>query len=100
MTSKAMRALSPAERTQLTADVVIIGLGAGGSMVFHDLVRAGEAYLTSIGGVLFALFFTFAGMKLDVTQPAEQEALFAAIAEKWGKLDFLLHSIAFGPSAD
>lgn len=32
----------------------------------HDLVRAGEAYLTSIGGVLFALFFTFAGMKLDV----------------------------------
>ena len=28
----------------------------------HDLVRAGEAYLKSIGGVLFALFFTFAGM--------------------------------------
>ncbi|MEZ4461691.1 MAG: hypothetical protein R3E66_18605 [bacterium] len=41
MTSKAMRALSPADRTQLTADVVVIGLGAGGSMVFHDLVRAG-----------------------------------------------------------
>lgn len=39
-------------------------------------------------------------MKLDVTQPAEQEALFAAIAEKWGKLDFLLHSIAFAPRAD
>lgn len=34
----------------------------------HDLVRSGEAYLTSIGGVLFALFFTFAGMKLDFTQ--------------------------------
>ena len=34
----------------------------------HDLVRAGEAYLTSIGGVLFALFFTFAGMKLDVSK--------------------------------
>jgi enoyl-[acyl-carrier protein] reductase I len=39
-------------------------------------------------------------MKLDVTQPQEQEALFAAIAEKWGKLDFLLHSIAFAPKAD
>lgn len=39
-------------------------------------------------------------MKLDVTQPAEQEALFAAIAEQWGKLDFLLHSIAFAPKAD
>jgi enoyl-[acyl-carrier protein] reductase I len=39
-------------------------------------------------------------MKLDVTQPAEQDALFAAIAEKWGKLDFLLHSIAFAPKED
>lgn len=34
----------------------------------HDLVRSGEAYLNSIGGVLFALFFTFAGMKLDFTK--------------------------------
>lgn len=39
-------------------------------------------------------------MKLDVTQPSEQEALFVAIAKKWGKLDFLLHSIAFAPKAD
>ncbi|GAB4391298.1 MAG: enoyl-ACP reductase FabI [Gammaproteobacteria bacterium] len=39
-------------------------------------------------------------MKLDVTQPGEQEALFATIAEKWGRLDFLLHSIAFAPKAD
>ncbi|MEM7456450.1 MAG: PTS sugar transporter subunit IIA [Planctomycetota bacterium] len=34
----------------------------------HDMVRSGEAYLTSIGGVLFALFFTFAGMNLDFTK--------------------------------
>lgn len=33
----------------------------------HDTVRSAEAYLHSIGGVLFALFFTFAGMKLDFT---------------------------------
>ena len=39
-------------------------------------------------------------MQLDVTQPAEQDALFAAIAKQWGKLDFLLHSIAFAPKAD
>ncbi|MCA9211526.1 MAG: PTS sugar transporter subunit IIA [Planctomycetales bacterium] len=31
----------------------------------HDLVRSCEAYLKSISGVLFALFFTFAGMRLD-----------------------------------
>ncbi|WP_261367456.1 PTS sugar transporter subunit IIA [Aporhodopirellula aestuarii] len=31
----------------------------------HDLVRSGEAYLQTIGGALFALFYTFAGMRLD-----------------------------------
>jgi len=39
-------------------------------------------------------------MKLDVTQQHEQDALFAEIAYKWGKLDFLLHSIAFAPKVD
>lgn len=39
-------------------------------------------------------------MKLDVTQPAEQEALFAAIEQQWGRLDFLLHAVAFAPKAD
>ena len=31
----------------------------------HDTVLSAEAYLHSIGGVLFAAFYTFAGMKLD-----------------------------------
>jgi fructose PTS system EIIBC or EIIC component len=31
----------------------------------HDVVRSVEAYLHSIGGVLFAAFYTFAGMNLD-----------------------------------
>lgn len=31
----------------------------------HDIVRSTEAYLHAIGGVLFAVFFTFAGMRLD-----------------------------------
>jgi enoyl-[acyl-carrier protein] reductase I len=39
-------------------------------------------------------------MQLDVTQPEDQNNLFAAITEKWGQLDFLLHSIAFAPKAD
>ncbi len=41
----------------------------------HDLVRAGEAYLKSIGGVLFALFYTFAGMRLDFTKIPEAAGL-------------------------
>ena len=30
----------------------------------------------------------------------ELEAVFAAIQEKWGKIDFVLHSIAFAPKED
>jgi len=35
--------------------------------VRHETVRSAEAYLHSIGGALFAAFFTFAGMNLDFT---------------------------------
>jgi enoyl-[acyl-carrier protein] reductase I len=31
----------------------------------------------------------------DVTETATVDAVFAAIAEKWGKIDFLVHAIAF-----
>jgi enoyl-[acyl-carrier protein] reductase I len=31
----------------------------------------------------------------DVTEPATLDAAFAAVAEKWGALDFLVHAIAF-----
>ena len=37
---------------------------------------------------------------LDVSQPGQTEEFFAAIAERWGRLDVLLHSIAFAPKAD
>ena len=39
-------------------------------------------------------------MPLDITDVAQTDAVFKAIAEKWGRLDFLLHSIAFAPKAD
>ena len=39
-------------------------------------------------------------LPLDVTQPDQQSDLFEAIDAQWGKLDFLLHSIAFAPKAD
>ncbi len=41
----------------------------------HDLVRSGEAYLNAIGGALFALFYTFAGMKLDLLLIADASGL-------------------------
>src|SRR5690606_39207091 len=36
----------------------------------------------------------------DVREPGALEAVFAAIEAKWGKLDFLLHSIAYAPRED
>jgi enoyl-[acyl-carrier protein] reductase I len=36
----------------------------------------------------------------DVRAPGEMENVFAEITEKWGRLDFLLHSIAFAPKDD
>lgn len=37
---------------------------------------------------------------LDVEQPGQLEAVFEAVRAQWGRLDFLLHSIAFAPKAD
>lgn len=39
-------------------------------------------------------------MQLDVIDDAQMTALFDAIQKKWGKLDFILHSIAYAPKAD
>lgn len=37
---------------------------------------------------------------LDVTDEAQMQALFQTIEKTWGKLDFLLHAIAFAPKED
>ncbi|MCH8181359.1 MAG: enoyl-ACP reductase FabI [Proteobacteria bacterium] len=39
-------------------------------------------------------------LPLDVTQPAQLDALFDTLATRWGQLDLLVHSIAFAPKAD
>ncbi len=39
-------------------------------------------------------------LPLDVRDDAQMKALFDAIKTKWGKLDFLLHAVAFAPMQD
>ena len=36
-------------------------------------------------------------MPLDARVPGQMEALFETVAKTWGKLDFVVHSIAFSP---
>lgn len=38
--------------------------------------------------------------QLNVEHPGEMENVFELIEKKWGKLDFVLHSIGFAPKAD
>lgn len=39
-------------------------------------------------------------MPLDVSKPGELEALFAHIEQVWGRLDIMVHSMAFAPKQD
>lgn len=39
-------------------------------------------------------------LPLDVSRADQMDALFDEVARRWGKLDFLLHSIAFAPKED
>ena len=39
-------------------------------------------------------------LPLEVREAPQMTAVFAAIREKWGRLDFLVHSLAFAPKAD
>jgi enoyl-[acyl-carrier protein] reductase I len=39
-------------------------------------------------------------LPLDVAQPGSLEAVFAAVQQHWGRLDSVLHAIAFAPKAD
>src|SRR3979409_490445 len=36
-------------------------------------------------------------MPLDVRTPGQMEAVFQRIEKEWGRLDYLIHSIAFSP---
>src|SRR4051812_44713549 len=47
---------------------------------------------TEVGAEIF--------MPLNVSQPGELEAVFERIGSQWGRLDLLVHSIAFAPKAD
>ncbi|HUL95029.1 MAG TPA: enoyl-ACP reductase FabI [Usitatibacter sp.] len=39
-------------------------------------------------------------LPLDVEQPGQMESAFEAIDREWGRLDFVLHSIAYAPAQD
>lgn len=68
----------------------------GAELALTYLNEKAEAHVRPIAELLGANML----LPLDVEQEGQTEAVFAAIQEKWGKLDFLVHSIAFAPKDD
>jgi enoyl-[acyl-carrier protein] reductase I len=69
---------------------------AGAELAVTYLNARAEPHVRPLADALGASII----LPLDVEAPGEMAAAFAAIAERWGRLDFVVHSIAFAPSAD
>jgi len=68
----------------------------GAELAVTYLNAKAERHVKPLADELEASLF----LPLDVRNEGELEAVFIAIQEKWGKLDFVLHSIAFAPKED
>ncbi len=65
----------------------------GAELAVSYLNDKAKTYVEPLARELEAPIF----MPLDVRASGQMEAVFERIAETWGKLDFVLHSIAFSP---
>jgi enoyl-[acyl-carrier protein] reductase I len=69
---------------------------AGAELALTYLNDRARPYVAPLSDEINAPIF----MPLDVTNEAQSEELFAEIKRRWGRLDFLLHAIAFAPKLD
>ena len=68
---------------------------SGGHSGFYVSKRASRATCTSIGGIIGATL-----IRCDATQDEEVNAVAAYCEEKFGRIDFLVHAIAFAERDD
>ena len=68
----------------------------GCELAITYLNEKAKTYVEPLAQRLGATMF----MPLDVSKPGELEAVFACIERQWGRLDLLVHSIAFAPKED
>lgn len=69
---------------------------AGAELAITYLNEKTEAYVRPLAEKVRAPII----MPLDVQSDVQMKELFDAISQQWGKLDFLLHAIAFAPKED
>lgn len=70
--------------------------GLGAELAVTHLNEKARPYVEPLAAELEATIL----MPLDLRNDGELEAVFEAIQERWGCLDFLLHSLAFAPKED
>jgi enoyl-[acyl-carrier protein] reductase I len=68
----------------------------GADLAITYLNEKSKAYVEPLAHTLGAPIF----QPLDVSHPGDLEALFERIARDWGRLDILVHSIAWAPKDD
>lgn len=71
-------------------------VGTGAEIAVTYLNAKAEPYVRPLAEALNAPII----MPMDVEKTGEMETVFDTIREKWGKLDFIVHSIAFAPLQD
>lgn len=69
---------------------------AGAELAITYLNEKAEPYVRPVAEALGAPIF----VPCDVRTPGQLETVFDTIGKQWGRLDFLLHSIAFAPRED
>jgi len=69
---------------------------AGAELAITYLNETAEPFVRAVAQTLPAALI----MACDVSVPGQLEVVFERIKKEWGKLDFVLHSIAFAPAAD
>jgi enoyl-[acyl-carrier protein] reductase I len=68
----------------------------GAELAITYLNEKAKSYVEPLARALDAPLF----LTLDVSKPGELEALFERISRDWGRLDILVHSIAWAPKDD
>ena len=68
----------------------------GASIALTYLNEKAKPHVAPVAAELSAEIFA----PLDVSAPGQMEAVFSEVRERWGRLDILVHSIAFAPKAD
>ena len=69
---------------------------AGARLAITYVNEKGDPYVRPVADALGAELL----MPCDVRVPGQLEAVFEHVRQRWGGLDFLLHSIAFAPKED